>query len=156
MAILDSISGAKSASQDNLRTAPTSLGAAPAAFFKPAASVPPAAGAALDQKATATAKPAATAQAANGLRIAAILLRTAFIFILITLVIRVSQPQNETIWSAYDTPADLVRLWLGIGACIWLVWQLFEGPKDAHGYRTWLYLGLVLVPFSVICLVAVW
>jgi hypothetical protein len=73
------------------------------------------------------------------------------------LVFRVSQPQSETFWSAYETPGDLVRLWLGIGACIWLGWQLFEGgPKDAHGYRTWLYLGLTLVPFSLICLFAIW
>jgi hypothetical protein len=94
--------------------------------------------------------------APNGLRIAAILLRTAFIFILIVLMIRVSLPQSETIWSAYETPSDLIRLWLGIGVSIWLVWQLFHGPNDAHGYRTWLYLGLAAVPFTLICLVAVW
>jgi hypothetical protein len=129
MAILDRISERKPVSEDKL----------------PATPAPGTASAA-----------ASTPQAASGLRVAAILLRTTFIFILIALVIRVSQPQNETIWSAYDTPADLVRLWLGIGACIWLVWQLFEGPKDAHAYRTWLYLGLALVPFSLICLVAFW
>lgn len=73
------------------------------------------------------------------------------------LVWRVSQPQNETIWTSYETPGDLIRLWLGIGACLWLVWQLFEGgPKDAHGYRTWLYLGLTALPFSLICLIAIW
>jgi hypothetical protein len=47
-------------------------------------------------------------------------------------------------------------LWLGIGVCIWLAVQLFHGPNDAHGYRTWLYLGLAAVPFTLICLVAVW
>lgn len=102
-------------------------------------------------------KPAAPSTGPSGLRIAAILFRTAFILIMVALVLRVSQPQSETIWSAYETPGDLVRLWLGIGACIWLVWQLFAGgPKDVYGYKTWLYLGLTAVPFSLICLIAIW
>jgi len=92
----------------------------------------------------------------NVLRIAAILLRTIFICTLLVLTLRVSMPQNETIWTAYDTPADLIRLILGLVVCIWLVVQLFHGPRDANGYRTWLYLGLVAVPFTLICLVAVW
>jgi hypothetical protein len=100
--------------------------------------------------------PSNAAPVASGLRITAILFRTAFIFVLMTLVMRVAQPQSETIWTAYETPADLIRLWLGIAVCIWLVWQLFQGPKDAHGYRTWLYLGLTALPFSVLCLFAVW
>ena len=129
MAVLDRISERKPVSEDRLPAAPVPGNASADVSFP---------------------------QAASGLRIAAILLRTSFIFILIAMVVRVSQPQNETIWSAYDTPPDLVRLSLGIGACIWLLWQLFEGPKDAHAYRTWLYLGLALVPFSLICLIAVW
>ena len=93
----------------------------------------------------------------DALRIAAVLLRTLFIFILLVLTLRVSMPQNETIWTAYDTPADLIRLILGLAVCIWLATQLFHGgPRDAHGYRTWLYLGLAAVPFALICLFAVW
>ena len=92
----------------------------------------------------------------NALRLAAIVLRATFILILLVLTLRVSMPQNETIWTAYDTPADLVRLLLGLGVCLWLGLQLFQGPKDASGYRTWLYLGLVAVPFALICLFAVW
>ncbi|MGA3308996.1 MAG: hypothetical protein ABSD08_10325 [Xanthobacteraceae bacterium] len=95
-------------------------------------------------------------QAPIGLRIWAILLRTAFICIMLLVVLRVSLPQNETIWTAYDTPNDLVRMALGFAVCVWLVIQLFHGPKDLDGYRTWLYLGLVAVPFSLICLIAVW
>ncbi len=72
------------------------------------------------------------------------------------MTLRVSMPQNETIWTAYDTPADLVRLLLGLFVCIWLVIQLFYGPRDADGYRTWFYLGLIAVPFALICLYAVW
>jgi len=30
---------------------------------------------------------------------------------------RVSLPQSETIWTNYDTPADLLWLVLGLGAC---------------------------------------
>jgi len=91
-----------------------------------------------------------------GLRIAATVLRAIFLFTLIAVTVRVSLPQSETIWSAYETPGDLIRVWLGIGVCVWLVFQLFQGPNDAHGYRTWFYLGLAAVPFALICLFAVW
>jgi TRAP-type C4-dicarboxylate transport system permease small subunit len=92
----------------------------------------------------------------HGLRIAAIVLRTLFIVLLLVLTLRVSMPQNETIWTAYDTPADLVRLFLGIGVCAWLVYQLFQVPHDAGSSRTWFYLGLVAVPFTLITLFAAW
>jgi hypothetical protein len=91
-----------------------------------------------------------------GLRIAAVVLRTVFIVTLVLLVLSVSMPQNETIWTIYDTPLDVIRLLLGIGVCIWLVVQLFEGPRDLHGYRTWLYLGLAAVPFALLILAYVW
>jgi hypothetical protein len=98
--------------------------------------------------------PAPTVPAA--LRIAATLLRTAFIILLLAVTLRVSAPQSETIWSAYETPSDLIRMVLGILVCIWFAIQLFRGPEDAQGYRTWLYLGLAAVPFTLICLIAVW
>jgi len=91
-----------------------------------------------------------------GLRIAATLLRTIFICTLLALTVRVSLPQSETIWTAYETPADLIRFFLGLALCLWLGVQLFHGPHDPNGYRTWLYLGLAAVPFAIICLVAVW
>ena len=92
----------------------------------------------------------------HALRIAAIVLRTLFIGLVLLLTLRVSLPQSETIWTAYDTPADLVRLILGVGVCAWLVYQLFQVPKDAGSSRTWFYLGLVAVPFTLITLFAVW
>ncbi|MGA8611943.1 MAG: hypothetical protein WB760_09565 [Xanthobacteraceae bacterium] len=92
----------------------------------------------------------------SGLRMAAIFLRTAFICLLIGVTLRVSMPQSETIWTAYDTPLDLVRLALGIIVSIFLAVQLFYGPRDAHGYRTWLYLGLAAVPIVLVLLVAIW
>ena len=155
MAMSDGFPERKPASHDTLQVA--SSGGESASPLKSPASVPPTSTSLRDQNAASAAVPISTAQGASGLRIAAILFRTAFIFILMALVLRVSQPQNETFWTAYDTTDDLIRLWLGIGACVWLGWQLFTGgPKDVHGYRTWLYLGLTVVPFSLICLVAVW
>jgi hypothetical protein len=133
MAISDNISGARQTTPE------PSVSAGPGASSSPASG--PRSGA---------------APVASGLRIAAVLFRTAFIFVLMALVMRVSQPQSETIWSAYETPGDLIRLWLGIGVCIWLLWQLFAGPKDVHGYRTWLYLGVTALPFSLFCLFATW
>jgi hypothetical protein len=93
---------------------------------------------------------------AQALRIAAIVLRTVFIVLLLVLTMRVSLPQNETIWTAYDTPADLVRVSLGIGVCAWLGYQLFIIPNDAESSRTWFYLGLVAVPFALIVLFVAW
>jgi hypothetical protein len=95
-------------------------------------------------------------ETASGLRIAATLLRTIFICLLIAVTLRVSMPQNETVWTAYDTPADLVRLLLGIVASVWLIFQLFRGPRDVHAYRTWVYLGLAAIPVLLICLLATW
>ena len=49
-----------------------------------------------------------------GLRILAIILRTMFIGALVVVTVRLSSPQSETIWTAYETPSDLIRLALGI------------------------------------------
>jgi hypothetical protein len=68
----------------------------------------------------------------------------------------VSLPQNETIATAYDTPGDLVRLALGFAVCLWLLFQLFQVPHDDAGFRTWFYLGLAAVPFTLVCLAYVW
>jgi hypothetical protein len=89
-------------------------------------------------------------------RYAGLTLRSVFIVTLVALTFLVSLPQNETIETAYDTPNDLIRLALGIAVCIWLVVQLFRLPQDPAGYRTWFYLGLVAVPFALVCLLALW
>jgi hypothetical protein len=65
-------------------------------------------------------------------------------------------PQSETIWTAYETPGDLIRMALGFVVCLGIVIQLFMAPKDAQAYRTWLYLGLAAVPFALICVFAIW
>jgi hypothetical protein len=76
--------------------------------------------------------------------------------ILLAVIIRVSSPQNETIWSAYETPEDLLRMALGLAAGVWILIHLFIPPKDAAAYRTWLYLGLVLLPLAAICAFVIW
>jgi hypothetical protein len=101
-----------------------------------------------------TAAPDATVS--YGVRVAAIVLRTIFIGLLVVMTLAVSMPQNETIWTVYDTPLDVVRLLIGLAVCVWLVLQLFRGPRDANGYRTWMYLGLCAIPFALVCLGYVW
>jgi len=90
------------------------------------------------------------------LRLAATLLRIAFIALLLVVTVRVSLPQSETIWTAYDTPGDLIRMVLGFVVCLWIAFQFFLAPKDAHSHRTWLYIGAAALPFAVICAIAIW
>ena len=89
------------------------------------------------------------------LRIAAILLYAIFIGILLAVTMRVSSPQSESIWSVYETPGDLIRLALGVGVCLWVLFHLML-PKDAEGYRTWIYLGVVIIPFALALAFAIW
>ena len=46
----------------------------------------------------------------HALRVAATVLRTLFIVLLLVLTLRVSLPQSETIWTAYDAPGPI---WCG-------------------------------------------
>src|SRR5262245_43239380 len=91
-----------------------------------------------------------------GLRIVAMTLRALFIGALVAVTIRVSSPQSETLSSVYETPGDLVRLALGFAVCLWIIIHLFMLPKDAEGYRTWVYLGLVVAPFALAIAIAIW
>jgi hypothetical protein len=88
------------------------------------------------------------AKVSVSLRIGAIVLRALFIGALLVVVARVSTPQNESIWSAYETPGDLIRLALGVVVGLWILLHLFMLPKDPEGYRTWVYLGLIIAPFA--------
>ena len=95
-------------------------------------------------------------RSARRLRFASLVLRTIFIASLFVLIAHVSMPQSETLWTIFDTPADVVRLLLGLATCAWLAYQLFTMPNDPHAHRTWLRLGIVAVPFVLICIIAVW
>ena len=72
------------------------------------------------------------------MRIAGIVLRSIFLCALLVVTVWVSLPQNESIWSIYETPGDLVRVALGFIVCVWILFHLFMLPKDAEGYRTWI------------------
>jgi hypothetical protein len=98
----------------------------------------------------------AAEESSLSLRIAAITLRTLFILTMLAIVVVVSAPQNETLWTVYDTTGDLVRLIIGILVCVWLFFQLFHSPRDTKAYRTWLYLGLFAEAFALLCLYVVW
>ena len=90
------------------------------------------------------------------LRVAAIVLRSIFVCALLVITVRVSTPQNETIWTVFDSLGDAIRQVLGLVVCIWIIAHLFMLPKDAEGYRTWVYLGVALAPLALACAIAVW
>jgi hypothetical protein len=90
------------------------------------------------------------------LRVAAIILRSIFVCALLVITVRVSTPQSETIWTVFESLGDLIRVVLGFIACVWILAHLFMLPKDAEGYRTWVYLGLALAPLALACAIAVW
>jgi hypothetical protein len=79
-----------------------------------------------------------------------------FIVVLLVVIWRVSRPQTAPLWSVYEMPGDFIRLALGLIVGVWMVIQLFKLPDDADGYRTWVYLGCVAVPFALILAVASW
>ena len=64
-----------------------------------------------------------------GLRVTGSVLRLVFIACLLAITVLVALPQNELIWTVYDTPGDLVRLALGFAVCIWVALQLFWAPR---------------------------
>ena len=82
--------------------------------------------------------------------------RTIFIAILVVITARVAGPQLERIWSIWETPSDVARVALGVAVCSWLLVHLFILPKDPGGYRTWLYLGPVLLPLTILVAVVAW
>lgn len=82
--------------------------------------------------------------------------RTAFIAILIVITASVASPQLENIWSIWETPSDVARLALGAAVCCWLLVHFFIVPRDPGGYRTWLYLGPVLLPLALLVAVIAW
>jgi hypothetical protein len=82
--------------------------------------------------------------------------RTAFIAILIVITASVASPQLESIWSVWETPSDVARVALGVAVCSWLLVNFFILPRDPGGYRTWLYLGPVLLPLAMLVAVISW
>jgi hypothetical protein len=82
--------------------------------------------------------------------------RTIFLIVLTVLTARVASPQIERLSTIYETPGDLIRVVMGFGVCAWFIVNLFILPKDAGAYRTWMYMGLVLLPLAALCAYVVW
>ncbi len=85
-----------------------------------------------------------------------VFVRTLFLIVLTVLTARVASPQIEHISSIYETPGDLIRVLLGFGVCAWFIVNLFILPKDAGAYWTWMYLGVAVLPLSILCAFVVW
>jgi hypothetical protein len=82
--------------------------------------------------------------------------RTIFLIVLTVLTARVASPQMERLSSLYETPGDLIRVLMGVGVCGWFIVNLFILPKDSGAYRTWMYMGLALLPLAALCAYVVW
>jgi hypothetical protein len=89
-------------------------------------------------------------------KVAGGLIRIVFMCALVAVIVLVSWPQSETLETAYETPGDLARLALGLAAGIWILVHLFIPPRDPASYRTWVYLGLVLIPLALIYALVMW
>ncbi|WP_298261958.1 hypothetical protein [Bradyrhizobium sp.] len=82
--------------------------------------------------------------------------RTIFLIVLVVLTARVASPQMERLTSIYETPGDLIRALIGVAVCAWCIVNVFKLPKDADAYRTWIYMGIGLVPLALLCAYVVW
>jgi hypothetical protein len=82
--------------------------------------------------------------------------RTVFLLVLIILTARVASPQMERLATIYETPGDLVRVLMGVAVCALFVVNVFRLPKDGGAYRTWMYMGLALLPLAALCAYVVW
>ena len=91
-----------------------------------------------------------------GVRILAITLRALFIGALVAMTVRVSSPQSESLASVHETLGDLIRLALGFAVCLWISIHLFMPPRTAEGYRTWVFLGLVVAPLAWAVAIIIW
>jgi len=89
-------------------------------------------------------------------RIGGIAVRTLFLMMLTVITARVASPQVEHLTSIYETPGDLIRVLMGVGVCAWFIVNLFILPKDPGAYRTWMYIGIALLPLSLLCAVVIW
>jgi hypothetical protein len=92
----------------------------------------------------------------RGVRLAGLAVRSLFIGILIVVTARVASPQMERFHTLYESPGDLIRVVLGFAVCVWLLVHVFILPKDAAGYRTWFYLGFLILPLSILLAFVIW
>jgi hypothetical protein len=88
--------------------------------------------------------------------IGGIAVRALFLVVLTVITARVASPQIENLRSVFETPSDLIRVTLGFAVCVWLIVNVFILPEDADAYRVWLYLGVAVLPLSLLCAYVAW
>ena len=91
-----------------------------------------------------------------GVRLAGMVIRGLFLAILAVTTARAASPQMERIWSILETPGDFIRVVVGFVACAWFTANIFIPPRDPSAYETWIYLGPVLLPLSLLCAIVIW
>ncbi len=90
------------------------------------------------------------------MRVLGLILRTLFLLVVIAITTRVAAPQNESLWSSYDTPSDLFRIILGLVVCGFIAVQIFLYPKNPADMRKWVPIGLAVLPLTLLCAVVIW
>jgi hypothetical protein len=89
------------------------------------------------------------------LKIAGIFFRSIVIVTLFVVVARVATPQHIGRGWLDISLGDFIRAALGLGFCLWMLAHLFILPRDAEGYRTWIYLGIALIPL-LLAFITIW
>ena len=90
------------------------------------------------------------------MRFVGLTLRTLFLIVVVAITARVATPQNETLLSAYDTPAELFRMGLGAAVCCFVAVQIFRYSRDPADMRKWVPIGIAAVPLALLCAVVIW
>jgi hypothetical protein len=90
------------------------------------------------------------------MRIFGLILRTVFLILVVAITARVASPQNETLLSAYETPADLFRIIVGTAVCCFIGAQIFRYSRDPVDMRKWVAIGIAAVPLALLCAIVIW
>ncbi|MDH6263588.1 hypothetical protein [Bradyrhizobium sp. BR13661] len=90
------------------------------------------------------------------MRLLGLALRTLFLLVVIVVTFRVATPQNESFWTAYDTPSDMFRFVLGVMVCGFIGFQIFLYPKNPAEMGKWVPIGLALIPLALLCALVIW
>jgi hypothetical protein len=79
-------------------------------------------------------------------KIAGTLFRSIFLIAVAIVTVRISLPETLSAAAfAHFSIADFARSAIGIAICGFMVFELFRRPRDDHGYRAWVYIGLALL-----------
>jgi hypothetical protein len=90
------------------------------------------------------------------MRFLGLTLRTLFLLVVVVVTARVATPQNESYWTAYDTPSDLFRILLGATVCFFVLIQIFRYSRNPVDMRRWVPIGLAVLPLALICARVIW